>query len=42
MKSKHYAYGKKIAFCDFRDYHSLDNLLHKSRITASAQTVIQH
>ena len=42
MKSKHYAtYGKKIAVCSFRDFHTIDNLFHKSRITASAKTVIR-
>ena len=25
MKSKHFANGKKIAICDFRDYHTSDN-----------------
>ena len=41
MKSKHIAiYGKEIAVCDFRDYPVTDNLFHKSRITASAKTVI--
>ena len=41
MKSKHIAmYGKKIAVCNFRNYHNIDNSLHKSRITASAKTVI--
>ncbi len=40
MKSKHCADGKKVAVCNFRDYHFIDNFLHKSRITASAQTVI--
>jgi len=39
MKSKHYANGKKIAVCDFRDYHSIDNFLHKSRVTAIAVAV---
>ena len=35
MKSKHIAtYGKKIAFCNFRDYHNFDNNLHKSTIAA--------
>ncbi len=40
MKSKHCADGKKVAICNFRDYRIIDNLFHKSRITASAQTVI--
>jgi len=40
MKSKHYANGKKIAFCSFRSYHFFDNFLHKSRITAIAVAVI--
>ena len=40
MKSKHCANGKEIAICDFRDYHFIDSFLHKSRITASAKTVI--
>lgn len=41
MKSKHCAtYGKEIAFCNFGNYHIIDNFLHKSRITASAKTVI--
>jgi len=39
MKSKHIANGKKIAVCDFRDYHSFDNFLHKSRVTAIAVAV---
>ena len=42
MKSKHIAtYGKKIVICNFRDYSYTDNLFHKSRITASAKTVIR-
>ena len=39
MKSKHIANGKKIAVCDFRDYHSIDSFLHKSRVTAIAVAV---
>jgi len=39
MKSKHIANGKKIAICDFRDYHFFDNFFHKSKVTASAKTV---
>ena len=39
MKSKHIANGKKIAICDFRDYHTSDNFLHKSRVTAIAVAV---
>ena len=39
MKSKHIANGKKIAICDFRDYHSFDNFLHKSRVTAIAVAI---
>ena len=42
MKSKHMStYGKEIAICDFRNYHIIDNFLHKCRITASAQAVIR-
>ena len=37
MKRKHIADGKEIAICDFRDYHTFDNLLHKSRMTALAK-----
>ena len=37
MKSKHYANGKKIVVCNFRDYHFTDNFLHKSTIAASAK-----
>ncbi len=37
MKSKHIANGKKVAICDFRGYHFIDNLLHKSRMTALAK-----
>ena len=37
MKSKYYADGKEIAICSFRDYHSTDYLLHKSRMTALAK-----
>ena len=40
MKSKHCANGKKVAFGNFGSYHIFDSFLHKSRITASAQTVI--
>ena len=32
MKSKYRANGKEIAICDFRDYRSIDNFLHKSRV----------
>ena len=39
MKSKHIANGKKIAICDFRDYHTFDNFLHKSRVTAIAVAI---
>ena len=39
MKNKHCADGKEIAVCDFRDYHSTDNFLHKSRVTAIAVAV---
>ena len=39
MKSKHCAYGKKIAFCNFRDYRYTDNFIHKSRVTAIAVAV---
>ena len=34
------AYGKKIAFCNLRNYHFTDNFFHKSRITAIAVAVI--
>ena len=37
MKSKHCVNGKKIAVCNFRDYHFIDNFLHKSRMTALAK-----
>ncbi len=40
MKSKHFANGKKIAICDFRDYHAFDNFLHKSRVTAFAKSSV--
>ena len=40
MKSKHFANGKKIAICDFRDYHTSDNFLHKSRVTAFAKSSV--
>ena len=40
MKNKHYTYEKKIAVCNFRNYHYFDNLLNKSTITAFAETVI--
>ena len=39
MKSKHIARGKKIAVGDFRSYHTLDNFLHKSRVTAIAVAI---
>ena len=39
MKNKHYTYEKKIAFCNFRNYHHLDNFFNKSRVTALAGTV---
>ena len=39
MKSKHIVNGKKIAICDFRDYHTSDNFLHKSRVTAIAVAI---
>ena len=39
MKSKYRANGKEIAICDFRDYHSIDNFLHKSRVTAIAVAI---
>ena len=39
MKSKHIANGKKIAVCNFRDYHFIDSFLHKSRVTAIAVAV---
>ena len=42
MKSKHYAYGEKIAFCNFRSYHFVGNFVHKSRITAIAVAVIHN
>ena len=42
MKSKHYAYGEKIAFCNFRSYHFAGNFVHKSRITAIAVAVIHN
>ena len=29
--------GKKVAVCNFRDYHFIDNLFHKSRMTALAK-----
>ncbi len=42
LQNKHIAtYGKKITPCNFRYYHTVDNFLHKSRITAIAVTVIQ-
>lgn len=37
MKSKHCVNGKKVAVCNFRDYHFIDNLFHKSRMTALAK-----
>ena len=37
MKGKHIANGKEIALFNFRDYHFIDNLLHKSRMTALAK-----
>jgi len=38
MKSKHIAtYGKKIALCNFRNYHTSDNFFHKSTIAALCQ-----
>ena len=41
MKSKHIAtYGKKTAIRSFGNYHILDSFRCKSKITASAQTVI--
>ena len=39
MKSKHIARGKKNAVGDFRSYHTLDNFLHKSRVTAIAVAI---
>ena len=39
MKSKHIADGKEIAVCDFRDYHFIVNLIHKSRVTAIALAI---
>ena len=39
MKSKHHTYGKKIADCNFRNYHFPDNFFRKSKVTASAKTV---
>ena len=39
MKSKYRANGKEIAICDFRDYRSIDNFLHKSRVTAIAVAI---
>ena len=39
MKSKHIANGKKVAVCNFRDYHTFDNLFHKSRVTAIAVAI---
>ena len=39
MKSKHCVNGKKIDVCNFRDYHFIDNLLHKSRVTAIAVAI---
>ena len=35
MKSKHCTYGKKIAFCNFYDYHFNDNIFRKRTIAAS-------
>jgi len=37
MKSKHCIYGKKATFSDFCNYHSYDNIPHKSTIAASAK-----
>lgn len=35
MKSKHIAtYGKKAVYCSFYNYHSDDNVFHKSTIAA--------
>ncbi len=34
MKSKHYANGKETAACSFRNYHPIDNFIHKSTIAA--------
>ena len=39
MASKHIADGKKIAFCNFRNYHFVDSFFHKSRVTAIAVAV---
>ena len=39
MKSKHIANGKEVAICDFRDYRSIDNFFHKSRVTAIAVAI---
>ena len=40
MKSKHFANGKEITICDFRDYLLFDNFLHKSRVTALAKSSV--
>ena len=37
MKSKHIANGKKVAICNFRDYHIFDDFLLKSKMTALAK-----
>ena len=37
MKSKHCTDGKKIAVCNFRDYHFIDSFFHKSKMTALAK-----
>ncbi len=39
MESKHIANGKKIAICNFGNYHFVDSFLHKSRVTAIAVAV---
>jgi len=41
MKSKHCIYGKKAICSIFCSYRFVDNFFHKSRITASAKTVIR-
>ena len=39
MKSKHCTYGEEIALCNFNDYHTDDNFLHKIKVTAIAVAV---
>lgn len=39
MKSKHCTYGEEIALCNFNDYHTDDNFLHKNKVTAIAVAV---